>query len=109
MVYLMYHQDLTHWANPVPLGGGGTTFDAPDSSYKCRWEERVEVIQDAAGVEYISNAQVFLPFTPKVGEYVYQGISVDVDPSAVEGAREIRRADEIPDLRSLQRTTKAYL
>lgn len=109
MVIMVYHQDLTYWANAVQGGSGGWTFDAPNTSYKCRWEERIEQIVDEAGNIYISNAQVFVEFIPKVGEYLYQGISAEADPTSVEGARQIQRVDSIPDLRNLRQTRKAYL
>lgn len=101
-------QDATTW--PVtPDEFGGDNFGAP-IPIKVRWSDRTEkFISSLDQNEHISSSIVHTDRTLAVGDYIYLGTTIQADPSTVVGAYKIRRFDNIPDIRTLLVTRKAYL
>lgn len=100
-------QKVTHWAT-VSDGYGGYTYLAPQI-LKGRWEDKQELFRTPAGDEAVSKSVVYLSKAVEVGDYLYLGESVVVNPTALKGAYEVRQYNESPDLRNLQSLKKALL
>lgn len=104
-----YRQKATYWGTPVQSGFGGISFAAP-IVIACRWEDKTEVFTDTSGVQRSSQAVVWTFDRLEDGGYLIQGDHRTVsDPTSLDDALEIKRSDEIPDLRGLNYERKAYL
>lgn len=104
-----YRQIATYWGTPSQGGFGDVSFAAP-KLIKCRWEDRTELFTDMTGVERTSRAIVWTFERLDDGGYLCHGDFVSVeDPTNLNAALEIKRSDEIPDLRGLNYERKAYL
>lgn len=104
-----YFQSATYWGAPVQSGYGGKSFGGP-VIVKCRWEDRTEEFLDNSGQERISRAQVWTFDRLDDGGYLCKGDQTGVaDPTSLSNAYEIKRSDEIPDLRGLHYERKAFL
>lgn len=104
-----YRQIATYWGSPSQGGAGEVTFAAP-IRMQCRWEDKNEKFIDAAGAEKTSRSIVWTFSELEVGGYLIQGDQTGVaDPTSLQDAMEIKRSDEIPDLRLLNYERKAYL
>ena len=108
-------QTAVYWASPVADGYGGRTFDDP-VEIACRWEYRQELFIDAHGRERRSEAVIYVNTDLDLGGYLYLGDLDDLDsgeeadPTTVTNAREVRRFDKVPALRSSTSFTyKAWL
>jgi len=101
-------QDATWWSS-TPDGYGGDKFAAP-VALTCRWEETAVAFTSALDHrELISTAIVYTAQDVAVGDYLFLGISIATDPTAVTGAHKIHRFDKVPDLRSLNTLRRAVL
>lgn len=105
-----YAQVATYWANPVPDGFGGHTYDAP-RAIVCRWEERRERFTDQNGDEHTSKAVVYVREDLDLGGYLYLGEISDPDqlPELTTGAHRIQEVKRIPDLRNVVQERRVYL
>ncbi|KKK58040.1 hypothetical protein LCGC14_3048410 [marine sediment metagenome] len=102
------NQVVTHWGT-TPDGFGGFAFTAP-AALNGRWQKKREVIDRfGAGQEYVSTAQVFIDVDIIEGDYLFEGVSTDTDPTLLDGARRIEKFEKLPDLRNLDHQRKAYL
>ena len=108
-------QDAVYWANPVPDGTGGHTYDTPED-IKVRWEDRQELFIDADGRERMSNAVVFYTLDFNLGGYLYLGTSADFDssedlsnPEVLDNCFKIMKTAKIPNIRGTQFWRKAWL
>jgi hypothetical protein len=100
--------DATLWT-ATPNGFGGDDYSAA-IPIKCRWVDRNEQYMSTLDKnEQISRAIVYLDRNVKVGDWLYNGVSTDADPSLLETAYKVRRFDKIPDLRNLLVLRKAFL
>lgn len=106
---IAYSFDATYWGAPVQTGFGGYSFAAP-VLLKCRWEDRTEKFMDSQGAETVSSAQVWTFDRLEDGGYLAKGDrTATADPTTLQDAYEIRRSDEIPDLRGLHYERRAFL
>ena len=107
-------QTAVYWGNPVNDGYGGFTFDEA-VEIPCRWDDKVQILKDNAGIEKISRAEVLL--TQDVDElgYLFLGSLDDLpsdhdNPAEIEEAYMINVFTKVPMIKS---TTifvrKAYL
>lgn len=104
-----YRQIATYWGSPSQGGFGDVTFAAP-KVVKCKWEDRTEIFTDPGGTQRTSRAIVWTYDRLDDGGYLIQGNHTSVtDPTSLQDAMEIKRSDEIPDLRGLNYERKAYL
>lgn len=104
-----YHQQATYWGSPVQSGFGGISFGSPQL-LACRWEDITERFTDNNGAEVRSRAIVWTYDRLEDGGYLALGDrTATSDPTTLDDALEIKRSDEIPDLRGLHYERKAYL
>ena len=110
MSYLtrLHKQTITYWANPVPDGYGGNTFDAPTAIIG-RWEDKMELFTDEKGEEKRSTAVVFLGQDVVEGEYLYLGTSTETSPIDQVGARKVQAFRKIPNYNASDFERKAWL
>jgi len=102
-------QDATLWSGQTPDGFGGCTPGSP-VHIKVRWEDKaVRYAGRIDGNEEVSRAVVFLDRDVQVGDYLFLGLSTDADPTALEGAFQVRKFDKVPDLRSVSTVRRAIL
>lgn len=104
----MLKQKATWWS-VTPDSYGGDTFGVPQV-LDCRWEGRQEsFVGQIDRREMISNAMVFLDRDIAVGDYLFEGESLAVDPTVLTGTFKVQRFDSIPDLRNLEKVRRAVL
>lgn len=102
------NQAVTHWVT-TPDGYGGFAFATP-VALNGRWEKRRMLLDRfGSGQETHSEAQVFVETSVAEGDYLFQGTSVIADPSTLDGAYQIKKYEEITDLRNINVTRKAWL
>jgi hypothetical protein len=100
--------DATMWAT-TPDGYGGHSVTNP-VHIKCRWVDRnEEFINPLNQREEVSRAVVYVDRSVKVNDWLTKGHVDNLDPAALDVAYQVRRYDEIPDLRSLYMVRKVYL
>ena len=108
----MRKQHAVWWqrsATPNRFGRYG--FAAP-VEIDCRWEDRVESFVDPQGEEKLSNAMVYVDRILSVGDRLKRGsLESDqpTDPTSDRLAFEVRRFDQLPNLRATQTLLTAYL
>jgi hypothetical protein len=102
------NQECTHWAVTGTDGYNRPTFSAP-RQIKCRWEDRVEKIQNDEGVEVLSRSRIFLEDDLTMGDYLFLGISDNPDPREVPGAYRVMAMRKTPGLFAEDFERKAYL
>jgi hypothetical protein len=105
-------QKAVYWANPVPDGYGGSTFDSP-AEIDCRWEDSNELFLNDKGENVPSNSKVFVNQDMTVGEYLFLGELTELDshqdPERQNGAYRIKSFQKTPGLRAKQYIRKAIL
>ncbi len=102
------NQEVTHWGT-TPDGFGGFAFTTP-TALNGRWQKSREVIDRfGSGQENVSMAQVFIDTDIVEGDYLFEGTSVVVDPSTLDGAFQVKKYEAITDLRNIEVTRKAWL
>ena len=104
-----YKQTLTYWPHTGQDGYGAPVFGAAVVK-PCRWEDKNEEFINASGVKSLSQAIVWTYDEMDVGDWVVKGDhSAEANPTNLDAAFQIQRADEIPDLRGLNRENRHYL
>jgi len=106
-------QTGVYWGNPAPDGWGGNTFDEA-VEIDCRWEDRQELFIDKEGNQVLSQAVVFTGQDVDLGGYLYLGDLDDLDsdysdPKIIDGAREIRAFQKVPDIKGTRYQRKVWL
>jgi hypothetical protein len=101
-------QTLTYWRKTGVNSYNQPTFAAP-TQLICRWEDRVEKIQDDMGQDYVARSRIFLADDVSMGDYLFLGTSVATDPRAVTLARRVVAFRKTPSLDGLFFERKAYL
>lgn len=115
----MRRQTAVYWA----LGSadsGGKDFDrfgqpmyVDPVEIKCRWEDVSEEYIDAKGTKRLTKSKVYVDRDVNVGGTLMLGLLTDVDPAKRPnehvGADEIRRFDNVPNLRAKEFLKTAYL
>lgn len=88
------------------------------SNYRVRWEDKVEEFVDDMGTIHRSKAMVFVPIMwdgteLEVGGYLWLGdrenLTDEIDPQKNKGAREVKRMDILPNIKSNAFLRTAYL
>lgn len=108
LVAAAYIQPATYWGAPQQSGFGGKTFASPQAIL-VRWEESSELFIDANGEEKRSRAIVYSLLPLEEGGYLFKGTSAASDPTTLDDAILIKRADSIPDIRNLNQTNRNFL
>src|SRR5690349_19064390 len=90
-------QTLTWWRVTGVDGYNKPTFAAP-VQLSCRWEDRVEKIQNDQGQDYVARSRIFLGSDVSTGDYLFLGTSGASDPRAVALARRVAAFRKTPSL-----------
>ena len=101
-------QDITYWAPIATDGFGQASFAAP-VTFKGRWEENNQVIQNQAGDEVVSKATCYVPIDVLEQGYLLVGISSEADPTTINAADEIKGFAKTPNLRHMSYERRAFL
>jgi hypothetical protein len=101
-------QRLTYWRKTGMDAYNKPTFAAP-TQLDCRWEDRVEKIQDDTGQDYVARSRIFLGTDVTMDDYLFLGVSVATDPRTVSLARKVKAFRKTPSLDGLSFERKAYL
>ncbi len=105
-----YRDDVTIWVVGDEDGYGDYSYGSP-RLLKGRWEDVQEEFISRDGEKSFSNANVYLNQNTviKLGDYVYKGVSENVDPSLLDDAFPIKKLSAIPDLRRVRTELRAIL
>lgn len=101
----------TYWPPGKPDGFGGVEFGTPMLVQPgVRWEDTREIMRSAEGEEFVSTAQVFVPFVVEEKGYLAQGDQTPhANPKDAPGAFEIRKVSRVRNLRDTKETVTAWL
>lgn len=108
-------QTVTWWARQSIDQFGDPSFAAPialahASGNGVRWQSRSEKFINPNGDEEQSRAVVWsATHAFGVGDYLYLGSSVVVNPESVDDADQVRQAEEFPDIRNRKTLYKVFL
>ena len=86
MIPSILKQEVTYWTKNGQDKYTKPTFDAP-VVVKGRWEDKENLLKTNGQVYVISTSTVYMKIALSVGDYVYEGKSVETDPTKVLGAR----------------------
>lgn len=114
-------QTIVYWGTPVADAFGGYTYDDP-IEIKGRWEDKLKIINNTKGEEFITNSQILTNEDLTIGGMVYLGTldelnQLDIDlesgetyllPRQVIDAYKIVTRDRIPLVRSTTKFVKIY-
>lgn len=92
-------QDITYWELSSIDGWNKPTFESSPEYIKGRWEDKAELYLDKEGQEKISNAIVYLDQDVELGGYLYLGTSLELDPTLVDNAYEIKYIHKVSDIK----------
>jgi len=113
------NQTAVYWGNPVDDGYGGKDFDDP-VEIACRWEDKISVMSDAQGNQFVSKSVVYVLQDLDEEGYLFLGTLDDLDedtdssgsyydPRVIDQAFEIKAFDKSPNLKATEFVRKAYL
>lgn len=102
------NQQITYWAPNGETQFGGKTFAAP-TIIQGRWEDRIELTTDAQGHEFVSHARIYLLQDVELQGYLYNGVSVVLDPRTITDTQEIRLKGSVPSVSALRRLYTAFI
>jgi hypothetical protein len=102
------NQTATYWAPGSNDGFGGVSYGAP-VTFSCRWQDASVLFRDSSGREASSSSVVYTDSPVLNQGYLFQGTSVEVDPTEVTGAFEIRQNNKSPSLDGEEILHKVFL
>lgn len=112
LITKMRKQSAVLWLATGPDAYGATQFATP-VQIKCRWEARTVEFLDSTGAKVLSNAVVYVDRNAPVGSVLMLGTLTDAQdvtkPKDNVGAYEVRRFEDLPDLRARKHLLTAYL
>lgn len=102
------NQKCTYWAVV-----GVDVYNEPSFAYpvviSCRWEDRVERMQNDEGEEFVSRSRIFLEDDLFTGGYIALGEHSESDPRNYPGAHRIMAVRTTPSLDGTFFERKCYL
>ena len=110
----LLRQTIVHWANPVPDGQGGHSYDSP-VEIDGRWEDKNEKFTSATGQELVSRSVVFVDRDISPDEYLYLGELADFDsseaevPENIDWAYIVKAFSKVPNIRGNVFERKVWL
>ena len=108
----MRKQDAVYWPYSSTSAFGVKVVGDP-VAIKCRWESKSEEFLDSEGEVQMSNAVVYVDRDTPMGGILMLGTTDDITDSVNikenDGAWEIRRFDNLPNLRATEFLKTAYL
>ena len=102
-------QSLTVWTRTGFDAYGKPTFSTPNSSTKCRWEDRSELVKTPSNDDVMTKARVFVSLDVVLGDYLFLGISSASTPIGLAGAQAVILFKKIPTLNGKDFSRVAYL
>lgn len=112
IIKTMRKQQAVYWPYIITDEFGVKQVGSP-VLIKCRWEARNEEFLDAEGERQMSKAIVYVDRDTPNGGILMLGVLADItDPVNIkenDGAWEIRRFDNLPDLKAKEFLKTAYL
>lgn len=115
----MRKQTAVYWALEGAESGGNDFDDfgqpllTTPIEIKCRWEAKTVEFIDAKGTRQLSNAVVYVDQDVDVGGVLMLGELTDIvnedTPKENDDAWEIRRFDDLPNLKATEFLKTAYL
>ncbi len=103
-----YFQKITYWRLLSGDGSGGFIFDTPEH-LTARWEDRQEQFMDTRGEFITSKAVVFVRKAMHIGDYLFLGGSVALDPNQECNCHAIRGYRYTPDLQGQIQERRVFL
>lgn len=105
-----YKQQLTYWGIASRDQFGSVTYLSP-VPFLGRWEDKVIDVMSARGEQFQSRSIIYIPSTLaiEVDGWLYNGVSISVEPTQLKGAYRIKDIQQTPDLRALIQVTTAIL
>ena len=106
-------QTAVYWGNPENDGSGGFVFDEP-VEIKCRWEDKIQTVDNSDGSEVVSDAFILTNEDLDEEGYLFLGTLDDIDsdelsdPKSKSGARKIVNQSKIPMIRSTTEFVRLY-
>lgn len=112
LISRMKKMTCVHWSRSGVNDRGRATFTTAVER-ACRWVASNEMFVNAKGEEQVSNAVVYVDGC-KVGDVLMLGSTDDsgvnlTDPLRNSGAWEIRKYEQVPNLKATEFLRKAYL
>ena len=108
----MRKQDAVYWPF-VSVNEFGVKAVGSPVAIRCRWEDRNEEFLDANGERQMSMAIVYVDRDAPVGGVLMLGTTADITDAVNikenAGAFEIRRFDNLPDIKANEFLKTAYL
>ena len=101
-------QNATYWSPAGNDGFGGVSYGAP-VTLSCRWQDSAVLFRDSKAREATSSAIVYTDSPVSNQGYLFLGTSVEVDPTEVAGAFEIRQNSKSPSLSGQITLHKVFL
>ena len=100
----------TLWNRTGTNGYGEPSFSSP-VTITCHWEEKVQVMMDNRGEEFVSMGCVFVDDTLVVAieDYVFNGASSVTNPLTLPRAFKVRQISKIPNYNGQRTEVKLYL
>lgn len=102
---LAMNQMLVYWERTAENDVYGAPTYAGPVQMQCRWEDKSEVKIDKAGLEFVSQARVYVPMALHLDGYICKGtlagLHADTHPTA-NGGLPIKAVAEIPAVRGAQ-------
>lgn len=100
------------WSGADPDGYGKTSFSDP-KEIRVRWQSKVEIFRSDAGVDEVSEAQVFPGEDLSNGDYLYHGDLSSLTQAQKDNpqgiAYKVRAIEKIPTLDGTQFLRKVFL
>ena len=108
----MMKQTAVYWA-PSTIDEFGKFTWAEPVEIVCRWEDVAEEYIDAEGDRQLSSAKVYVGEDVEVGGVLFLGEITDIesggDPKDNDGAWEIRKFAQLPNLKNTETLRTAFL
>lgn len=101
-------QTLTIWVATGRDGYNNPTFAAPEER-PCRWEQRNTKIQTEDGKEITARGRIFLDRDLAVGDYIFLGLSAELNPLETQGASRVMEFRKTPSIDGNSFERKAYI
>jgi hypothetical protein len=107
-------QTAVYWPPSITFDKYGQPQTENPREISCRWDDVTEEFVDALGTRVVGRAIVMVPVeeSVEVGGVLMLGTLDDlteITPKDNEGAYEVRRIDETPNIRNTQTLVEAYL
>lgn len=94
-----------------PDGYGSYSFASP-VEINCRWEDKLDIVRNAAGVEVVSTSRVFVDREILTDSFMYLGLLSEVtgqNPQSITGAFQVISFISSPNIAGTERILSVRL